>query len=375
MGGVTPLIKRMKSMKKMIFAVLALGALAACTKNDVTPVDNGPQEITFQTVISPETKADAAFSTSNKFRSYAYLLTDNKTWAANSGDGQEYIHDELISYNTTDKVWRGENKHYWPKDSKSKLTFFSWTVDTANDPETDFSGVTVNCTNTNGITVSGYDATVNKNADFMTAFQADQTKNTDVPTDADRYPNWTKGVPTIFKHALSSFAFTVKLDGTYDKHTFKFNSISFDQIVYKGNFTQGEVTDGSWGVKNTWNPDASSTKGDFPMFTNTSGVEFDSDQEDLYPATATDYFILMPQDIPDAAVITIKYQIEKEVTSGTPVTENVTLTEELNSIYTSDWLPGKKYTLNITIGMNEVLWDPQVSDWEVGTVASGALTI
>lgn len=57
-------------MKKYILiAAVASVALAACTKNEVKPVEVD-QEITYQTI---DTKAASSFSTSNAFYSWAYL--------------------------------------------------------------------------------------------------------------------------------------------------------------------------------------------------------------------------------------------------------------------------------------------------------------
>ena len=64
-------------MKKNLFiAAAACVALAACTKNEVKPVEV-EQEITYQTI---DTKAASSFSTSNAFYSWAYLLASDKTW-------------------------------------------------------------------------------------------------------------------------------------------------------------------------------------------------------------------------------------------------------------------------------------------------------
>ena len=68
-------------MRNYLFiAAAACVALAACTKNEVKPVEV-EQEITYQTV---ETKTASAFSSSNKFVSYAYFLPEtNLGWDTN----------------------------------------------------------------------------------------------------------------------------------------------------------------------------------------------------------------------------------------------------------------------------------------------------
>ena len=56
-------------MKKyLLFATAVCAALAACTKNEVKPVEMD-QEITYQTIT---TKAASSFASDRHFTSYAY---------------------------------------------------------------------------------------------------------------------------------------------------------------------------------------------------------------------------------------------------------------------------------------------------------------
>ena len=85
-------------MKKVLFFSLAAGlALAACTKNEVRPVEVD-QEITYQTI---NTKAASTFASNRHFTSYAYMLPSGKTWDADYASGSEYIADADIYYHTT----------------------------------------------------------------------------------------------------------------------------------------------------------------------------------------------------------------------------------------------------------------------------------
>lgn len=46
----------------------------------------------------------------------------------------------------------------------------------------------------------------------------------------------------------------------------------------------------------------------------------------------------------------------------------MTETKPLKDIYTEGWVSGKKYTLNIKLSLNEILWDPSVEGWKDGAV-------
>ena len=78
----------------------------------------------------------------------------------------------------------------------------------------------------------------------------------------------------------------------------------------------------------------------------------------------------MPQTFSDE---TAKVAVSYQVTYGsTGITDEVTIEKDLKSIFTAGWKPGYQYTLNIVIGLDEVLWDPAIQEWETGT---GSVTI
>ena len=181
-------------MKKyLLYATAACAALAACTKNEVKPVELD-QEITYQTI---STKAGtAAMNEANHFISYAYFLEKGNNWDSNSSSAKAYISAAEISFQTD--CWKAAKSYYWPK--QGSLTFFAWSDNDATPSVTP----TPTCSITNGIEVSSYDITANRNVDFLVAdIVKDQTKNTTT------VGTWKTGVPTVFKHALSKLVFKV----------------------------------------------------------------------------------------------------------------------------------------------------------------------
>ena len=52
--------------------------------------------------------------------------------------------------------------------------------------------------------------------------------------------------------------------------------------------------------------------------------------------------------------------------------ETVTKTIDLKSIF-GEWKAGKYYTLNITLGLDQILWDPAVEDWTEGSALGWAI--
>ncbi len=343
----------MKNKSFLLLLPAAAVLLSGCSKTEVATVESAPQEITFQTV---ETKAASNFDTNKKFYSYAYFLPKGSTgWSTNYSSATSYISSSLIEYVTDRTAWKNvTTTYYWPKEGE--LTFFAWTDYTGSPSVTD---CTIGCDKDKGINTTGYAVTQNKNKDLMVAdIAADQKQNT------TQHNTWAKGVPTVFKHVLSNLVFTVRTDqnetsNVYPDGMFKLQSVKLKSVNTKGDYTQGSPTAGA----TPWSNQTSNSE-----LTTYSGTEVSVTKtaQTLAP-TDNDYYIVLPQTFSDETpVIEIVYTITTNYT-GTAVTETVTATKALKDIYTANWENGKKYTLNIILGVEEILWDPDVTDWTAGT--------
>ena len=344
-------------MKKyLLFATAACAALAACTKNEVKPVEVEP-EITYQTI---STKAGtAAMNEANHFISYAYFLEKGNNWDSNSSSAKAYISAAEISFQTD--CWKAAKSYYWPK--QGSLTFFAWSDNDATPSVTP----TPTCSITNGIEVSSYDITANRNVDFLVAdIVKDQTKNTTT------VGTWKTGVPTIFKHALSKLVFKVvtvkggtEYNYTNDNVTFTVKSIKLKGVNNNKAYSQ-DWQSSTTPSKHTWTDPTTPVEIEIPVFT---GNKVASDTETELPLGPDDYSIVIPQGTFDPDdVIEIVYDITTKFT-GTDVTETVTISDKkLSEVYTTGWAPGNEYTLTIKLGIDEVLWDPTLDGWTVGNI-------
>lgn len=351
-------------MKKNLFiAAAACVALAACTKNEVKPVEV-EQEITYQTI---DTKAASSFASNRHFTSYAYMLPSGKTWDSKFSEGSAYIADADIYYHTTPYEWKAEKNYYWPK--QGSLTFFAWSTYTTT--KASLTDATVSCTQAKGIQVDKFDITQNKNVDFLVAEVAKDKKANETQHEDGLSHTWAKGVPTVFKHALSKLVFkvvTVKNRNPYDysadEVTFTVTSIKLKGVNNNKAYSQ-DWQSGSTASNHTWTDPAPAVEIDVPVFT---GSQNASKTETELSLGSGDYSIVIPQGTFEADdVIEIVYDITTKFT-GTPVTETVTINDKkLSEVYTTGWEPGKEYTLTIKLGIDEVLWDPTLDDWAVGT--------
>lgn len=333
-------------MKKYFFILAAAAALAACAKNEVTPVlSQENAEIAYN--VAPKTKAGLAanqenFAQGNVFASWAYYLQKDQTWAADKATAQPYIVGSTISHKND--TWKDQTKsYYWPKDGGS-LTFLAYSL---NKGDLNLAGEhsAFTCDNAGG--VQGHiELMDNKNTDFLVAeIAADKTAN------ENQYV--FNGVPTLFKHKLSRVACTVKKAAEYADKKFELKEINFLKVA----------TYGSYGQLPTEKFTAGTATND-QVYTNAV-------QEITTTAAAVaaeDVVIYMPQTFADAtAKIQVKYTVTTTVGTGS-VVENCVKEISINSKF-DEWAMGKKYTFNLTFALDEIKWDPAVEKWEDATAA------
>lgn len=353
-------------MNKHIFYIAAAcAALASCVKNEVR-VNAPDKEITFQTV---STKAGAAFEKDKHFFSYAYFLEKDKTWDPDFASAKPYIDKAVITYEPGTAAgkgyWAAGDTYYWPK--QGSLTFFAWTDNTIHHPTSNpapsvGTGATVSCTPNTGIKIENYSVMDNLNKDILVAEIAkNKTANGSATGD------WKEGVPTVFRHALAKVEFKINKKEAYPNVTFKVKKITLTKVSTRGTFTQCQST-----PNENWGWDGWGLQEDLTVFTGNVEVTetTDAGTYNELPPSATDYHIVLPQVLRDKIdpTITIEYEIITSYVAGNPVTETVIDTKKLKEIYTDDWECNKKYVLGITLGLNEIYWDPSVEGWENGNV-------
>ena len=350
-------------MKKYFFILAAAAALAACAKNEVTPVlSQENTEIAYN--VAPKTKATTDFATTNVFASWAYYLPNDKNWDANLTDAQLYIDNSKISYQTDGSdTWKETGKtYYWPKGGK--LTFFAYSLNKNNldlnvgnslnhvaiAKEADCYGIT-----------ALIDLDENPNTDFLVADIAkDQFQNTNKA-------HFRVGVPTLFKHKFSRVQFQVKKAAGYAGKEFKLNSIKFNKLSHAATYAQSQDADKT-GTKDGINEEYILASG-----TRTTQVY----TETALAITSTDYvavpeanekrYIYIPQDfkgVTDAnaiATIEVNYTVTTTV-GGNKVDDVCTATINVKDYFDS-WEMGKKYIFKLDFTLDEIKWDPAVENW------------
>ena len=368
-------------MKKVLFFALAAGvALAACTKNEVKPV-NVDQEITFQAVVDKAaTKAGTfdngvTYPTDRPFGTFAFFYT---TLGGYTKDAPKYIDNAEVTNptsGTSGSAWTTNPKYYWPK--QGYLTFMSYS------PYNELNTI-VTCAPTADamaeIKIPNWDVDAHQTVDIMIADRVDNL------TANGSNAGYT-GVPTVFRHKLAQIVeFSVKTKedfGNLDasdlpqagSKLFFLKKIELQDIVTNGSFTSGvqpsNTTTGLWSEASTpekknyiWyeNAEATLAQGNDSEF-NTTAVALSSGD-----INTNGYLLVRPQTFAanDSKKIEITYVIRSYTSASAYSDETVVQSFNIHSA-TPSWDINKKYSFTITVDLNQIYWAPSVVDWENGT--------
>lgn len=357
-------------MKKLFYFAAAAVALAACAKNEVIPVNSGEnQEITFN--VAPKTKADPqTFDTHNVFASWAYYLPEGKNWNDDWKEAVEYIGTKHVGSTISfeNNVWKDQTTSYaWPHEGS--LTFFAYSLNSnkLTDPSVE-GGSFLYCEKFNAGTdatkVDQYgitgtiDLDKDNNADFLVA---DIASGKTVNESMYKF----NGVPTLFRHRLSKVKFAIKKKSDYPNTTITLNSITFNNLSHAMHYTQFQK-DKTGKFQEVVKPSGS---GSTQVYTNTD-VEVTTGSVTIADANEVRY-IYIPQDFKNentTATIDVKYTVVQKI-GNTTITKAYTKNLNVMNIFDS-WEMGKKYTINLTFTLDEILWAPAVEDWVEGATAA-----
>lgn len=370
-------------MKKyVLIAATACVALAACTKNEVRPV-NVDQEITFQAVVNKaSTKAgtfdnSATYPTDRPFGTFAFFYTTN----GYSKDAPKYIDNAKVE-NTTSatsgEAWTTNPKYYWPK--QGFLTFMSYS------PYDDLHAI-VTCAPTAEamaeIKIPNWNVDAHQTVDIMIADRVDNL------TANGSNAGYT-GVPTVFRHKLAQIVeFSVKTKedfGNLDEHKhpqagsklFFLKKIEIQNIVTNGTFSSGVKPSNEAGAIGIWTNAENSVTKPYTWYNNTAttleqGKEYEFNKTTAVALSSGDiktngYLLVRPQTFAenDDKKIVITYVIRSYTSAEASSDETVVQSFNIHSA-TPSWDINKKYSFTITVDLNQIYWAPSVKNWDDGT--------
>ena len=335
-------------MKKYLFlAVAAVAVLASCSKNQIDPASK--KQINFSTVTGMTTKAPISGTTYKTtdpaFGIFCYALTGTKTWAANSNDGQLYMDNVEIAYNSTDLIWEPATTYYWPL--SGSLTFVGYSPYGC-------AGTVAYAPATKVLTVTNFtvDDDPDDQEDLMWA-----TTNPDLTDNQSTYTSESAtstllGVNEVFHHALSQIKFNVRKAAGLDAYTLTVNSITFDAYS-KGTLT---VTNDS----PAWSAQA---KQDAFVF-DTEGSDVVAPNNSASYAAFGKPNMTVPQTLASGVqTFTITYSLEKD---GVDLGQKTVTAQNLLGTTVTAWAANTIYNYNLDIDLKKIYFNPTVVEWTTG---------
>lgn len=355
-------------MKKLVFAVLAIGAMAACTKQNVQLEAQG--EMTLSPVVQKATKAavdGATYPTDETFNVWAWYGSDPAETSATTNFTTEYIVEGGFKKNGgTWAGWNGtaHSPYYWP--TTGSLFFAGYSPASAKDSADSFA---YNL-QTKTLTVTNYvqSNVISETKDLM---WFDATESYDQETAED-------GVPAVFQHALSWLTFKFKLASGAPADNWKITQVELKGIENMSTFTATNGT-GTWGTLTHNNVDnndetnetnivvysgATSPTTEGVVLENTAGASVSVGAVLVIPQscaytneTTNDASLVITYNLKNPAYTVGSSTIPEWITGQTR-------TLPLNGTNVNNtWVTGKHYIYTITFGANEILIAPEVGTW------------
>lgn len=342
-------------MKKIFFSLVALAALAACSKSEVEFEE--ATAIRFAPVAHNITKSVAGVNTNGSHKEafpttqdlYIFAVAQDQNSAGTFLDTwSTYLNDaQFISSRISDNgVYEGSEAYYWPNVKPLKFAGYSEACNSASlNPTMNFT--------TNVLTINGYIQDNENNTDEGT---------NDLmwfPCNGVSYTKASGTVPATMKHACSWI--TVKIIGDdVTGENYKIHNLTINQIFHSGNATCGASAA-------TWT--TTGTRADEVLFNKAGGETFPEDSPKVFENVANN-MVIIPQK-PTSINITYSYVPQTGVAPITEVVKGLDLKITADADNAANlWESGKHYVYTITITATEILINPTVAEWTDVTVGT-----
>ena len=339
-------------MKKIIISMMAVAALAACSKSEVAY--ETPNEIALSPVASNVTKSVAGYN-GNTFD--GVFPTDIDLYVfANAGTGavadhdEEYFKNALFEWNSTKGTettqgnpavstpgaYAGKPTRYWPN---VKTLVFAGYSDACNvatlttKPSMDFDN--------NKLTITGYTQDNTKTAEGANDLMW-------FACDGQTYSKQADEIAANMQHAGSWITIKVAADANMVSSNCQLNSLKLNAFNHTGNVVCG--ADAA-----VWNT-LSNSQEEYYLNGATQAL---STTATAYETTANN-FIVIPQE---PVMLDVTYTYVSDAANGLTSTETKPISLAYTTTAPTAWKSGVHYIYTVTITATEILIDPVVEAW------------
>ena len=328
-------------MKKVFLSLVAVAAIAACTKSEVEY--DAPAEIGFAPVASNITRSVAGLPTDGGYDAIFPIAQDIYIYA----NAQEQKADGTLVENWPDayfknvqfehkgnNIFDGTPAQYWPNVKSLIFAGYSEACNSASlNPTMNFTE--------NKLSINGYVQDNNNTAaganDLMW-----------FPWDGESYDKNVATVPVAMKHACSWITVQVIGDAT-TANKYLLKDLTINNLYHKGNVVCG-ATKAEWKEYGD--------KANENLFASENGVTFPQDKAKVFENEANN-MVVLPQT-PTTIDVTYSYVSQTGLNPITETVKNLSLALSDNA----SWESGKHYVYTITITATEILVAPKVDEWD-----------
>lgn len=342
-------------MKKILYSVLAVAALASCVKSEaVYTEDNSEIKIKPATALATKANQLAAidgteYPVAENFDVYGYWadvpagsLFTNETEEVTTYLGK----GGAVEFTNKGNYWGGTTTYYWPKNGSLRFAAYSpSSVDMDHDLDSDT--YTVKNYYQPSATAETWDLLIAPTSQSYTAMTA------------------AENVSVVFEHALSWITVKVVAKDADAAKAFDIKKVTINDVVTTADLTavmSGADKAITWGLSKTTAP--------VEIFNGSQGVTLDP----TVIETTANGTLVIPQP---TTTITVDYT--QKALEGTPQLDNQQVTVDLVlDAEDNPWKPGKHYIYTLVFGLDEILINPDVVDWddvEVNEVEVGKTNI
>ena len=351
-------------MKKIFISLLAVAALAACTKSEVAY--DTPEEIGFVAVANNITKtpiSGVTYPTSLNMYVNAYVHATTVPTSPDYISNGEFEHrDQKVEGKD---IWGGATQsYYWPNEQTLHFSGYSksGSLSTASyTPSND------------QLSITGYTPGVGTEEGANDLMWFPSTKY----TAANGYGKSTKYVPVNMYHTCSWITFMIQGDATTGGSTSTYNITSLTingvdltaNVVCTGSSDLAQSTVHSHVV---WSENTTQTQ-TYAVTIPAQGVSLAStytnettkspkNVETNATTTTGGNIVVIPQK---PGTIDLAWTFKSSTNADVP-DKATGLSLKLNDDNTLNWEPGKHYVYTITIKANEILIAPTPAEWTDG---------
>ena len=348
-------------MKKIFTSVLAIAAIAACTKSEVQY--ETPGEIGFAPAVKNITKAaitDGVYPEQplRVYANYGTVEANTPVDATASNFTTGFLANALFVKKTVGSViaWGGEGNGYtWP--NNGSLIFAGYSVPNENEIGTasyDFKN--------DKLTITGYTQSTSTDSTFDLGWFGRTS------TSYNYRNNSTNTVPVTLSHALSWIEIQVKGEGTTitEGNPWTITSIVMNNVANTGNVTcvGSGANKASWTNLGTANNSITIYSGTGLPLSGTAAVCEDNTAGTLViPQTPSE---ITPDDDTDTEVATLTIKYTYKTSTGAQMPDQTTtvalVVKEGEQIV--GWKSGYKYIYTLTFKANEILIAPSYGAWD-----------